>query len=401
MTHLDRQIERNFLLVMLETGISTFATSIFTILILWFAIFTTKSPLVTGFTSALMSAPLLLGIIAGAAVDRSGHKKRIAIMATVMKALSPMVLLLIILFGNPNTNILSLFLSAVTFGLSITFLVPVRAVWQQSFLRKPVYLKGMSVAHIVSRGARLSGYIAAAFIVSYNLEFSTILVMILYSVSLIPILLMPGITNISITTAKFSAVIKDGLRYIKDSRVVTYILVISAISGLFWGMSDSVSTVMISNVFGLDSSYLGYTFFAISTGGILGSIITAKIKEVNGVGKKLLIFYALSGIIISLAGFFPSIYMLISVFFMAGLLLGISSPIITTLLMGNVGREKMGTVQGAMDTFGTSFNSVSGMLAGTIMVVTFPANAFFVMAAGFVALSFLISRFKTLSLVKL
>ncbi len=391
---------KNFSLVMLETGTSTFATSIFTVLILWFAISVTKSPLITGFTSALMTAPLLFGVLAGAAVDQTRHKNAIAVMAAAIKIVSPATLLLIILFNNATENIASLFVSAFIFGISITFLVPVRAVWQQNFLRKPVYLKGMSVAHLVSRTTRLSGYIAAAFIVPYSLEFSIFFVMVFYIISLGSILLISPVNGIRAATRKFSAVVKDGFIYIKNSRIITEIVIISAISNLFVGMSDSASTVLIGNVFHLSPSFLGYTFFAISGGGILGSVITAKAKQVNGVGGKLLILYILNGTIVSLVALYPGIYMLVSVFFVAGLLLGISSPIQTAVLLGNVDRAKMGVVQGTMDTFGTSFSSVSGILAGTIMIITFPANVFFIMSGGFIALSITISMFKALRQVK-
>lgn len=165
-------------------------------------------------------------------------------------------------------------------------------------------------------------------------------------------------------------------------------------------MSDSASAVLIGSVFHLSSSFLGYTFFAISGGGILGSVIMAKVKEVNGIGGKLLILYVLNGTIVLLVALYPGIYTLISVFFVAGLLLGISSPIETAVLFGNVDRAKMGVVQGTMDTFGTSFSSVSGILAGTIMIITFPANVFFIMSGGFIALSITIFMFKALKQVK-
>lgn len=397
---IENYSKKNFSLVMIETGTSTFATSIFAVLILWFAISVTKSPLITGFTSALMTAPLLLGVLAGAAVDQTKHKNAIAVMAAAIKTVSPATLLLIILFNNATENIASLFLSAFTFGISITFLVPVRAVWQQNFLRKPVYLKGMSVAHLVSRTTRLSGYIAAALIIPYSLEFSIFLVMALYIVSLGSILLIPPVNGIRAATRKFSAVVKDGFIYIKNSRIITEIVIISAISNLFFGMSDSASAVLIGSVFHLSSSFLGYTFFAISGGGILGSVIMAKVKEVNGIGGKLLILYVLNGTIVLLVALYPGIYTLISVFFVAGLLLGISSPIETAVLFGNVDRAKMGVVQGTMDTFGTSFSSVSGILAGTIMIITFPANVFFIMSGGFIALSITIFMFKALKQVK-
>ena len=82
-------------------------------------------------------------------------------------------------------------------------------------------------------------------------------------------------------------VMRDGVQYISNTKIVAEIVFISSISALFWGMSDSASTVMIEKVFDLSSAYLSYTFFAISLGGIIGSTITSKLKTVKNVGKKL------------------------------------------------------------------------------------------------------------------
>ncbi|EQB72887.1 MAG: hypothetical protein AMDU1_APLC00001G0067 [Thermoplasmatales archaeon A-plasma] len=117
----------------------------------------------------------------------------------------------------------------------------------------------------------------------------------------------------------------------------------------------------------------------------------------KNVGKKLPLLYGLGGLSVLLIAIFPTIYVLLSVFFIVGFLSGITSPLISAVLFGNAPREKMGRIQGAMDTFGTSFNSVSGILAGVIMTVMFPGNVFYIMAVGLVVLSVIVSRFKTLS----
>ncbi|EQB72885.1 MAG: hypothetical protein AMDU1_APLC00001G0065 [Thermoplasmatales archaeon A-plasma] len=57
--------KKNFSLLMAETGISTFATSLFTVLILWISITETKSALITGVTSAMLVARLNSGSILG------------------------------------------------------------------------------------------------------------------------------------------------------------------------------------------------------------------------------------------------------------------------------------------------------------------------------------------------
>ena len=382
---------------MAETGLSTFTTSLFTVLILWIAISETKSAFITGITSAILVAPLILSIIVGAIIDKARNKKLFAIFGPLLKALAAGILLIVIQNSSLISDSFFLFMSALAFGFSIDILVPLRAIWSQKFLTKPIYLKGMSVANLVSRTSRLAGFLVAAPLLILNLRTGTIIIIILYLASLIPILFIDNIKDVIVGRGTIKEVMKDGLQYIGNTKVVAEIVVISSISALFWGMSDSVSTVMINKIFALSSAYLSYTFFVVSLGGILGSILTSKLKTVKNVGKKLPLLYGFGGLSVLFIAIFPSIYTLLSVFFLVGFLSGITSPLISAVLFGTAPRDKMGRIQGAMDTFGTSFNSVSGILAGVIMTFEFPGNVFYVMAGGLVMLSVVVSRFKSLS----
>ncbi len=393
----DESSFKNFFLAMAELGISTFSTSIFTVLILWIAISATRSPLITGFTSALLMAPLLLNIFVGAEIDRINNKKVIAIVAALLKSFSVVILLPVIYFHSATYEIAFLFTSAILFGVSIDFLVPIRAIWYQRFLKKRHYLKGMSVSSILSGICGLTGYLAAGVIIVLNIRFSIVVVMILYILSAIPIIFISNVNIIEKTKTKLTEVMKEGLRYIVSSRVVFEIIAISALSGLFLGMSDSASAVLVNKVFNLNSSYLSYTFFTITLGGILGSILTSSLKTIKSVGKKLSLIFMASGISFLFINIFMSVFTLLVVFFVVGFFSGMSTPIISAIFLGNVSQEKMGRVQGAMDTLGTSFNSISGILAGIIMTIIFPGNVFIIMAAGLIVLSILISRFKSLS----
>ena len=389
--------KKNFSLLMAETGISTFATSLFTVLILWISITETKSALITGVTSAMLVAPLILSIVVGAFIDKARNKKIFAIFGPVLKALATGILLIVIQNNSLILDSIFLFISALAFGFSIDLLVPVRAIWSQKFLRKPIYLKGMSVANLVSRTSRLTGFLVSAVLFTMDLRTGIIIILTLYFVSLLPILFIDTSKDTTIGRGTLREVMKDGIRYMGKTKLVAEVVFISSFSALFWGMSDSASSVMINRVFDLSSAYLGYTFFAISLGGIIGSTLTSKLKSVKNVGKKLPLLYGLGGLSVLLIAFFPTIYVLLSVFFIVGFLSGITSPLISAVLFGNAPREKMGRIQGAMDTFGTSFNSVSGILAGVIMTVMFPGNVFYIMAVGLVVLSVIVSRFKTLS----
>ncbi|MHB8360427.1 MAG: MFS transporter [Thermoplasmataceae archaeon] len=396
-SHTSENSLRNFTLLMAETGISTFATSIFTILILWIAISETKSSLITGVTSAFLVAPLVLNIVVGAIIDKSSRKKVYAIIGPLLKALAATLLLLTIYNYSLIYDTVLLLLSALTFGISIDILVPIRAIWSQKFLRKPVYLKGMSVANIVSRGSRLSGFLVAALAITINLRITVSTVILLYIISTVPILFISSVNDSLLGKGRLRDVMKDGLSYIGRTNLVAEIVIISSISALFWGMADTVSTVMINRVFNLTSAYLSFTFFAISLGGIAGSSLTSKLETVKRVGRKLPWLYGSAGLSLMLIAIYPSILVLLIVFFFVGIVTGIASPIISAVLFGNVPRDKIGRIQGAMDTFGTSFNSVSGILAGLSMTLIFPGNVFYIMGAGLIALSIIISQFKSLS----
>ena len=76
---------------MVEMAPSAFSSSIFTVLILWVAITSTNSPLLTGITAGLMTTPLVLGVVIGSIVDRARSKKSVALFATVLKAATPLL----------------------------------------------------------------------------------------------------------------------------------------------------------------------------------------------------------------------------------------------------------------------------------------------------------------------
>ena len=235
---------KNFSLLMTETGLSTFATSIFTILILWIAISETKSALVTGITSAMLVAPLILSILFGAIVDRAASKKVIAIIGPFLKALAALILLMVIMNYSLLSDTIFLSISALAFGFSLDILVPIRAIWSQKFLRKPVYLKGMSVANLVYRTSRLTGFLVAALLLSLSLRTSILAVVSLYLASLLSILFIDNVKDVTIGRGTLRKVMLDGLQSIGRTRIVAEIVFISSFSALFLGMLDTASTVI-------------------------------------------------------------------------------------------------------------------------------------------------------------
>lgn len=393
----DIHSERNFNLVLVEISISTFTTAIFTVLILWTAIQYTGSPLITGITSAMMTAPLVFNIVVGGIVDNTNRKKGAAIFAQLLKA-GGALLLLPVLYSNSGTvQMLFLFSSALIYGITVDILVSTRAIWGQQFIRKRVYIRGMSIFMITSRISRLSGLLISALLITFDIRLAIVSIFVLYVIATAPILLMGELQQIEKTGKKLRQVLFDGFSYIAGTRLIASLVLASAVSSAFLGMTDSVSTVMVDNVFRLNAAYLSYILIALTLGGITGSTASSKLKKVANVGQKLGMLFGTAGASTLLIGFFPTIYTVLVVFFVIGAMTGISSPLITSVFFGNVPKDKMGRVQGAMDTFGTSFNSLSGVLAGVLMTIVFPADVFFLMGSGLIVLAIFTFRSNNLS----
>lgn len=380
---------------MVEIGTSTFASSLFMIAILWIAISYTGSPLVTGVTGGLISAPLVLGVFFGSLVDHAQSKKRIASIATALKAASPFLLLPMLLDGVSGITIALLFLAALVYGISVDLLVPVRAIWGQNFLRKQKYFRGWSIAGLISRTSRLTGYLFSAVLISFSLYYAVYAASAIFIVSLGPILLLGNVTTDGRGKGTGKAIL-EGFRYLTKSDIVFSVVMISALSGLFLGMTDISSAVLVDRVFHLNSTFLSYIFFSLSAGGIAGSTFTASLKSVDKSGRKLTLIFLLYAADFVFVGLYPCICTLLAAFFIVGFLTGVQSPIITSILFANTERSVMGTVQGAMDTVGTSFNSISAFVAGYFMSITFPGHVFFLMASGLALLSAITFSFRPL-----
>ncbi len=373
-------MERNFALVVAQSLLSSFATSVFTILILWSTISITGSPLITGIVSGLMVLPLAFNFMVGAIVDRAAHKNLMAAMATAMRSIAAMCIIVASVSTSIPVSIAFLMASALTFGVTMDILAPVRLVWSKRFLRKQVFLKGMSMMNMATRGSSLSGYLAAGLLASWSLSISATSVSLVYIISIVPILLLPGEGEGVKPGETLIHSIREGARFMWSNRTVAEAISVFVAGAFLLGMSDSAFTVDIQAVFGLGASYLSFIFVLTSLGGIAGSAWVSGMK--GKVGQTISAMYGIAAGVFSIIWYFHLPLVIIAGGFFLGLSSGIRSPVIVAVILGNVPEGKMGRVQGAMDTFGFSFNSVSGFLAGAIMAASSPSDVYALIAFG-------------------
>ena len=74
------------------------------------------------------------------------------------------------LLHNSFLSIGLLIFSAIIYGFTMDFLVSIRAIWIQNFVKKVQYLKGNSIYGIVSRATRLVGYFLSAVLLVISIE---------------------------------------------------------------------------------------------------------------------------------------------------------------------------------------------------------------------------------------
>ena len=394
----DAYLKKNFSLVLTELGISALGSSVFTVAILWVTVSSTRSAFMTGVVSAFLVIPLLFNFLVGSLVDGSEKKNMYATVSFLLRGISSLMLIPVELLHNSFLSIGLLIFSAIIYGFTMDFLVSIRAIWIQNFVKKVQYLKGNSIYGIVSRATRLVGYSLSAVLLVISIEGTVVFMAIMFFASGIVVLFVDK-PNVSVQKGvNFVKRTKEGFAYVMKSDILKEIIVISMISALFAGMTDTASSVMINLQFHLTSSYLSFAFVSVTAGGLLSQFVASRIDNIRMVGSKLTLLYLLGGLSFSIVGYFPNVYILLTVYFVSGFLLGFASPIISTVFLGNTDKIQMGRTQGLMDTMGTSFNSVSGVMAGAIMSITAPRYIFFVMASGLIVLSILTYLFKRIRL---
>jgi MFS family permease len=394
----EQYLKKNFSLVLTELGISALGSSVFTVAILWVTVSSTKSALITGIVSAFLVIPLLFNFLIGSFIDGTEKKNRYATLSFLLRGISSLILIPAEL---PHSSFLSvglLIFSAIIYGFTMDFLVSVRAIWIQNFVKKTQYMKGNSIYNIVSGAAGLIGYFLSAVLMVISIEGAVVFMAIMFFASGIIVLFVDNPKLIVQKGKNFVERTKGGFTYVMKSDILKEVIIISMISALFAGMTDTASSVMINLVFHLTASYLSYAFVCITVGGLVSQFVTSKINTIKMVGSRLTLVYLFGGLTFSLISFFPNVYTLLTVYFVSGFLLGFASPIVSTVFFGNTERAQMGRAQGLMDTMGTSFESVSGIIAGALMTVIMPKYIFFIMASGLIALSILTSAFKRIRL---
>lgn len=383
---------RNYKLLMINASMSRTGTSGFQLAVLWMALVITNSPVLAGFADGMAVLPLFFSFVFGAYVDRLASKKVLAVAVSIARAVSILAIFLALLINNLLVETLSIYFVAFVIGMSTDILNSTRASWSKQFLEMSQYQSGVSLSQSISAVAEGIGYGVSGLLILMGLQFAVYSFVIIFAVSIVPILMLRNERTESISQEKsMQSSVVEGMKFVfGDSRLRGLVIIILVLN-LAFGTIGIFTAYLVDMKFGLPAIFYTTLALSITSGILVGSAVGSKAKGKVG-------FYSIAlilpmGVILYLLGFLDSIFPDFAILFIGGIFLGVLNVVVNTAVLHIVSQEMMGRVSGTFNTFGLSLTFLSGAIGGVLIQLLSLQWAFvfvgsIIMVASFLPLAF-------------
>jgi len=360
--------------------VSQSGDSIFNVALLWLVLVTTNSTLLVGFTQAMVVLPqVLAGPIAGVYADRL-NRRDIMIVSNIVQGMVTAVLSIMYIEGVLAYPYL-IFLVLLLYTAAQFMRASVNAI-----LPKMVGRGNLGAANgllsVTASANQLTGYalggvviatIGAAGSISYD-SFT-----FFFAAAALTLVAKsygwigegsPG--PAAPPPEKFGKSFREGLAFVRQSRVFLEIIVFGLIANFFSvGATAILAPYVKLQLHGGAPTY-GFSLAFVALGAIVGSAVVGKLDFRAYVGKLLLVGVIIFGVLIALLGIVTWIPAAFAIFLSIGLILGMVNPPITVLMQTKVPNELLGRASTVgMSVLGASQPVAAvtfGWLAGTFSV---------------------------------
>jgi MFS family permease len=351
-------------------------------MILWITLKLTGIPVIAGLADGLYTAPLFLSFFVGTFVDRSRHKKAVAVLSAVSKSLAILLLYLAIEVNYLYTTVFLIFLCVLALGFTSDINNAVRSSWTKSFLKEEEYQKGTSKLNSLESLAQMVGYtLSGAFLYLGDVRGITALILI-FVLAIFPILLIkerPSKTDQRSEANGF----REGLSFLRSSRILQEVIFIGMIVNLALSMLGIGFTILIQTDLKLPAFYFSLAFISIAVGVIAGSLISSKARGKLG----LIVILSLALIALSLfsISFIGIIYIIYVPAFLVGFGVGVVNTPAQTVLLKRIPENMIARSMGLFNTLALSMTFLSGTIGGLIVQLSSIKVLFIFMGAMMVA----------------
>lgn len=269
----------------------------------------TNSPFILGLVGVFQFTPLLLlSLFAGVLADRFPKKKFLIITQFVQMI---QAFALAILLWSGNVRYWHILILAAILGVANTFDMPTRQSFFIELVGKDALVSAIGLNSTVANVARIIGPAFAAIILSY---FGGEMCFFINGISFIAVLI--GLFKIKTYSANLRKKednifneIKEGLKYVFSSKVLTNAVISMLIIGTIAMNSDIIIPVFAKEV--LHKEVGGYSLLlsAMGVGSLLGSIFFTSRKDSNIGSDKILKYGIFLSIFLIITGLFHNYYL--------------------------------------------------------------------------------------------
>ncbi|MDP7976275.1 MAG: MFS transporter [TACK group archaeon] len=359
-------ISKEFKLVTLNAGISRLGTSAFDLVILWVVLQVTRSPVLSGLGEGILALPLFFSFFLGAIIDKSSHKKGMAIAAAVLRSAMLIVLLIVDVIGSKVAIVIAIYGAAFVIGLTSDLLNSVRASWTKQFLDEELYKAGSSMSNAVTSFFDAAGYAASGLLLTLGYANTFLVLFVVFLAAIPPLMLIKERGTIVQKSSSLGSV-REGMSFIAGNRPVVEAMVIAVIINLLFGMTGVMFTALVQISFKLPAYYMSALIVCIMGGAAVGSMLGARVKGKLGhiSGASMLV----AGLSVVGMAASRSIYLDFVPSLVVGICIGVLNAALMTAFLKIVPYDMMARVQGAFNTFTLAVTFVSGAIGGAFITL--------------------------------
>lgn len=327
----------------------------------------TSSTLAMGFTTISLALPqLLLGLPAGVLVDRFDRRK-VMIASGVLRG----GLVLFCLLVGSREQVWIFYLVGFLMSAISVFFFPARQAVTPSLVAEEELLGANALLETSRTLAMLMGAAAAGFVIAYaGAKVAFILVSMSFLLSAIFLWAMhvPQMVQStrSASLANLWAELRQGLGFVRSSRLLTGIMIVMTVVMLGIGAINVLWVPFMDRLFGIGPEGLGIADSLQGLGMLLGSIIVGNLTSRFRLTRLLSGSLALLGLAAGAIGLAPTFVAVLVLLIFVGLSLPPINAAASTLVQTVTPDDLMGRVNSASGTVQSVANLLSMALAATL-----------------------------------
>lgn len=279
-TYLDVLRQSNYRRLIIANIINRLGDAIDTLAFSW---------IVYAFTGEGMWAAIVFGVnkipsvvflpFAGALVEKR-EKKRTMITADIVRCVLVAILVLVMITKNLSIWVLIIF--AFLISMAEAFRIPASTSFITQILDKDTLDKGVTLNVIVSTIVEIAGAAVGGILISRfnaNIALLADVASFVLSILLICSIRYQEIIDTELKEAAGMAIFKDGLRYIKKSRILITVILLAVLANASMASIDALQTAVVVEIFHREADYLSLLSVTLSVGMLLGGIFYPSIRK--------------------------------------------------------------------------------------------------------------------------